>query len=468
MFSMNEFMRTGRANCPANRIKKHISRAAAVLAGVGIFAGAVVFCIGMSDDAITEGSLEADVTVTVEETDAAVIEETEIPFVNRSFARAAGDYMEITVEADGRSVVVAATPGCTAEEILEKAGIKAGGDDLISVEPKQVLSSDGVITLSRVEYVEKTYVREYELDTEYREDDSLPVGDCRVLTDGEKGELVVKVRSKIVDGEKVDSEIISKEITVKAVRQVVAMGTLEVDEYSYAAADPEERTPREERIYAKDNVNSDKYDTDSYEHNLSEEETVTAVPENDEDRENDELPADKASKAEKSGFSVWTKPEEPEIPEDIYDEPEPAATEPPAHETVDGMVTVAVSEGICLDGSRPVSRFSAEGIELDENGVPVNYKKIHRGESCAYTAKEGALMSTGKAVFQGYVAVDPDLIPYGSELYIIADDGAVYGYAIAADTGYSVGKGHIVVDLFMDSEDDCLQWGRRDVTIYVL
>ncbi|MDE6591811.1 MAG: G5 domain-containing protein [Oscillospiraceae bacterium] len=466
---MAEFMSTGiRANRPANRIKKHISRAAAVLAGIGVFTGAVVFCISSSNEiTITEEAMDADIPV--EMTDAEIPEETEetMEIVSRTFARAAGDYMEITVEADGRSIVVAAAPGSTAEEVLEKAGLSLGDDDVMDIEPGEVLSGNRVITLSRVEYVEKTYRREYELDTEYREDDSLPRGDSKVVTDGEKGEMIVKVRSKMVNGEKVDSEIISKEITVKAVRPVVAMGTLEVDEYSYAAADPEEREPEEERIYAKDNSDSDKYDTDSYEQRLEEEDiTVTTAPE-----EEDITVSETAVNSDKilePVYSVWTKPEEPEVPEDIYEDPEPVVTEAPEKETVDGMAVVEGSEGICLDGSKPVSRFAPEGVKLDENGIPVNYKEIHRGESCAYTAEEGALMSTGKEVFQGYVAVDPDIIPYGSKLYIIADDGAVYGYAVAADTGYSVGEGHIIVDLFMASHDDCVQWGRRNVTIYVL
>ena len=116
-----------------------------------------------------------------------------------------------------------------------------------------------------------------------------------------------------------------------------------------------------------------------------------------------------------------------------------------------------------------VSKFDIpEWLELDENGVPTQYTEAITGKSCAYTAEPDALMSTGKPVFQGYVAVDPDIIPYGSELYIIAEDGEVYGYAIAADTGYSVRKGHIIVDLFMDEYDDCIQWGAKNVTIYVL
>ncbi|MCI7768049.1 MAG: 3D domain-containing protein [Oscillospiraceae bacterium] len=107
-------------------------------------------------------------------------------------------------------------------------------------------------------------------------------------------------------------------------------------------------------------------------------------------------------------------------------------------------------------------------LQFDENGVPTEYAQVLSGKACAYTAEPDALMSTGKEVFQGYVAVDPDIIPYGSELYIVAEDGDVYGYAIAADTGYSVRKGHIIVDLFMNEYDDCIQWGNKTVNVYVL
>ncbi|MCC8043711.1 MAG: G5 domain-containing protein [Oscillospiraceae bacterium] len=107
-------------------------------------------------------------------------------------------------------------------------------------------------------------------------------------------------------------------------------------------------------------------------------------------------------------------------------------------------------------------------LSLDENGIPIDYAYIVSGKSCAYTAAPTALTSTGKTVVQGYAAVDPDAIPYGTELYIVADDGEVYGYAIAADTGYSVRAGDIVVDLFMNEYDDCIQWGAKNVTMYVL
>ena len=152
------------------------------------------------------------------------------------------------------------------------------------------------------------------------------------------------------------------------------------------------------------------------------------------------------------------------------------SSEAPIQPETEAVTTVsediAVTEEAFADAPaavKAVSRFEVpEWLTLDENGVPTEYVDTISGKSCAYTADPGALMSTGKAVFQGYVAVDPNIIPYGSELYIVADDGEVYGYAIAADTGYSVRQGHIIVDLFMDEYNDCIQWGAKNVTIYVL
>ncbi|MGN0665164.1 MAG: G5 domain-containing protein [Huintestinicola sp.] len=154
-------------------------------------------------------------------------------------------------------------------------------------------------------------------------------------------------------------------------------------------------------------------------------------------------------------------------PENEYVTQEEAETEETAAET-EAVITVSEPVVKAADPNA-ISRLEVPAsLMLDENGIPLNYTEVFTGESCAYTADPDALMSTGKTVFQGYVAVDPKLIPYGSELYIVADDGTVYGYAIAADTGYSVRAGHIIVDLFMSEYDDCIQWGRKNVTIYVL
>lgn len=106
---------------------------------------------------------------------------------------------------------------------------------------------------------------------------------------------------------------------------------------------------------------------------------------------------------------------------------------------------------------------------LDENGIPVNYTNVISGRGVAYTAPQGSKTSTGRPVMAGYVAVNPNIIPYGTKLYITSADGSrVYGYAIAADTGGSCMANTILVDLFMNSEAECYAWGSRTVNIYIL
>lgn len=103
-----------------------------------------------------------------------------------------------------------------------------------------------------------------------------------------------------------------------------------------------------------------------------------------------------------------------------------------------------------------------------KNGAPTSYKSVVRGKACAYTADKSAKTASGRTVKPGYVAVNPNQFPYGTELYIFATDGTVYGYAIAADTGGFVKQGKFTVDLFMNTYNQCINWGAKDVIIYVL
>lgn len=109
------------------------------------------------------------------------------------------------------------------------------------------------------------------------------------------------------------------------------------------------------------------------------------------------------------------------------------------------------------------------GTFTDASGNTVSYTKKLTGSSTAYYAAEGAITATGVPVFQGGVAVNPDVIPYGSKLYIVSSDGSmVYGYATAVDTGGALMSGYVLVDVFYPTYNQCMNWGRRNVTVYVL
>lgn len=107
-------------------------------------------------------------------------------------------------------------------------------------------------------------------------------------------------------------------------------------------------------------------------------------------------------------------------------------------------------------------------IELDANGNPIDFKKHITVQATAYTYT-GNKCSTGVAPQPGYIAVNPNVIPYGTKMYIKSSDGSyIYGYAVAADTGGFINSRPNNVDLFMTSKAACAAFGRRNVEIYIL
>lgn len=88
------------------------------------------------------------------------------------------------------------------------------------------------------------------------------------------------------------------------------------------------------------------------------------------------------------------------------------------------------------------------------------YTKKLRCEATAYIAT-GNPTATGIMPYWGVIAVDPRFIPLGTKVYIPG-----YGIALAADTGGAI-RGNII-DLFMNTYRQAINWGRRDVDVYIL
>lgn len=141
---------------------------------------------------------------------------------------------------------------------------------------------------------------------------------------------------------------------------------------------------------------------------------------------------------------------------------------------VSSKITKKPVNQIKVVGTKTAEKFvgsanGGAGTFVDNSGNTVSYKKVLTGSGTAYTAKAGSLTATGAKACVGGVAVNPSIIPYGTKMYITASDGSyVYGYATAIDTGGALMDGSAIVDLFMNSYADCANFGRRDVTIYIL
>lgn len=116
----------------------------------------------------------------------------------------------------------------------------------------------------------------------------------------------------------------------------------------------------------------------------------------------------------------------------------------------------------------PVSRFVGPEIV---DGVPAEgVVETYTGQrSTGYSASRTAKGASGRRLTYGTVAVNPNVIPYGTLLYITSDDGRfVYGYAYAADTGTAMMTGHAFVDLYYQTYEESVESAVIPVTVYVI
>ena len=253
---------------------------------------------------------------------------------------------DIYVTVDGETVTVPVVGG-TVQEALEKAGVSLGEFDEISPAVSESVYEGMEITVTRVEYAERTVTAAVPFETEYIDNTNRQIGYENVLSEGSDGECVRTYKDMYVNGVLTVSDLVSEVVTVEASAQKIERGT--------ACAVP----------YAK-------------------------------------------------------------------------MDDPSALTLVDG--------------------------------VPENYTRIVSGKATAYSSpKVNPKTASGRDAVVGTVAVNPNVIPYGSELYIVSQDRKhVYGYAIAADTGLGMMQGTVAVDLFCASYADSCKWGAHYVDIFVI
>ncbi len=147
--------------------------------------------------------------------------------------------------------------------------------------------------------------------------------------------------------------------------------------------------------------------------------------------------------------AVGTMLEEPEETE--------GPTEPPA------PTNPAPSE-------KPAQPVIGDGVITTPEGEVLTYTRKYQAVATAYTNTDPGCTiwtATGTICRVGAIAVDPNVIPYGTRMYIVTNDGQyVYGIAVAEDCGGAI-RGNRV-DLYFNTDAECWAFGVRDCTIYFL
>jgi 3D (Asp-Asp-Asp) domain-containing protein len=132
----------------------------------------------------------------------------------------------------------------------------------------------------------------------------------------------------------------------------------------------------------------------------------------------------------------------------------------------DGVVGTRTMNALkTFKGTKPKasSRTPAYKPPHKDNGIP-HYLTAIPMLATAYTRyDEGCTDYTYRGTYlrRGLTAVDPNIIPLGTKLYIPG-----YGEAIADDIGGAIQGNRI--DLAMDTLDEAFSWGAKNITVYVL
>lgn len=136
---------------------------------------------------------------------------------------------------------------------------------------------------------------------------------------------------------------------------------------------------------------------------------------------------------------------------------EPPVTQPPVMQPSQAPV----------ETGRPVI---GDGTITLSSGEVLHFNSVMQMVATAYTHTDpgcNMITATGTTVRIGTVAVDPRVIPYGTQMFIVANDGSyVYGVATAEDCGGSIKNNRI--DLYYPTHNECIQFGIRECTVYFL
>lgn len=135
-------------------------------------------------------------------------------------------------------------------------------------------------------------------------------------------------------------------------------------------------------------------------------------------------------------------------------------------------VPTIVEKGTKKPTAKAARNQGKEVLTSSRSGRNFSYRKATNMTATAYDLsfqstgkrpgdKAYGITASGTKAKVGTVAVDPNVIPLGTRLYV---DG--YGFCVAEDTGGAI-KGNRI-DLFFNTTSEAKNFGRRQVKVYIL
>ena len=136
-------------------------------------------------------------------------------------------------------------------------------------------------------------------------------------------------------------------------------------------------------------------------------------------------------------------------------------------EPVAQLVAVGTGEQVGQVSDQPLI---GDGFIVLPTGEVLTYIRKDQFVATAYTHFDAGCDDTtanGAKVKWGVVAVDPSVIPYGTRMFIVSNDGKyVYGLSTAEDCGGAIQDKRL--DLYMPTLEEAYKFGIRNCTVYFL
>ena len=329
-------------------------------------------------------------------------------------------YQNVLINHCGQDLTVEAHSE-TVGALLERLGIELDENTTVSF-PMDTLTYNGMeLAITRTIHTTETYTVSIPYETTYCEDPTLMLGTQTVISEGENGEMICTADITYRNGIQVNRNVVKQILSKQATPCIISVGTAD----PLASIDIAEMT-------ATEDSDEDWYESVPEETFQEEEEPIVEdIPEVEDEPIVEDIPAE------------GDEPIVEDIPEQ---EDEPIVEETPSEPEIGNNTIITAS------------------------GEVLTYTHTMVVEATAYTKTDAGCddwTSTGTLARYGAIAVDPSVIPYGTRMYIVSNDGAyVYGIATAEDCGGAIGGAR--VDLYYDTKEECFAFGRRDCTIYFL
>lgn len=311
----------------------------------------------------------------------------------------------VTVDNQGNRSVIN-TYGEPVSELLDRMGIVLGEKDVLSCDGDMKTYDGMTVKVVRKDVRRLQYDSKVPYETKYYEDPELAPGQEIVLIEGAEGLVHYDAEVTYENGIEVYRNILEETVISESVTRLVVRGP----NREITSQPGEKKVP----LYAGDSG-------------------VTVTPNAD----SGSTPAAPANP------TPTTSPASTETPTTVPTSA-PETTAPPSRPIASGG-TLTTSSGMTYTYT---------------DAITVSCTAYSCGGSTGYTY-------SGTLARVGAVATDPSVIPLGTRMYIVSNDGQyIYGYCVAEDIGGGI-KGY-KIDLYFDTFSECWAFGVRTCTAYIL